>query len=229
MCRDVWCSQHRVSWLFHPDKFQPWAFGFIWEKWGVVREKMGSFSQGRSKTTAPKGCHELIPFPSDLLLCVLGSGWGPGKTLNHFLVLEAMCAVLLFYCICLAYFTKTNANSKWFEVGGIGQRDSARGKTVLRVMAVDQRLIKSKARKGGGSKRRCSKEGVRVFQLTHQPPPTGWAFSSCHLSPSKHHTHRCPPLNETCFLHHLFLNVILISLYHTWVWEKGSARSWGRP
>ena len=63
---------------------------------GSSEKKMGSFSQGRSKTTAPKGCHELIPFPSDLLLlCVPGVGWGPGKTLNPFLVLEAMCAVVI--------------------------------------------------------------------------------------------------------------------------------------
>ena len=191
---------------------------------------MGSFSQGRSKTTVPKGCHELIPSPSDLLLlCVLGLGWGPGKTRDHFWCWKPCVLLLLFYCVCLASLLRRMQTPNGLRLGALGQRGSARGKTVLRVMAVDQRLRKSKARKGGGSKRRCSKrrcEGLPVG------PPTTTNRMSFILSPSVSlqtpHT-QVPPLNETCFLHHLFFNVILISLYHTWVWEKGSARSWGSP
>ena len=63
--------------------------------------------------------------------------------------------MLFFYCVCQAYLAK--ADPKWFGVGGIGQRGSARGEPVLRVMAADQRLRKSKARKGGGANRRCSR------------------------------------------------------------------------
>jgi len=149
-----------------------------------------------------------------------GLGLESRKDSESLLVPEATCAVVTVLLPVPGFLAKTNANSKWLEVGGIGQRGSARGKTVLRVMAVDQRLRKSKARKGGGSKRRCSKrrcEGLPVG------PPTTTNRMSFFLSPSVSlqtpHT-QVPPLNETCFLHHLFLNVILISLYHTWVWEK---------
>lgn len=93
-------------------------------------------------------------------LRILRLGWGPGKILVHFLVVEAVCTGAI-------RSWAVPADLKWIgRIGARGHKGPSQ-MTVLRATAIYQRLRESNARKSVVPAKDARKEGMRV---TISPP-----------------------------------------------------------